>query len=162
MTKIGFKYICDLIVNSGKPFMVGGEESGGIAVDGLIPERDGIWIGLMIWEFMAKTGRSLQDLVQEIYDVVGKFAVERYDLHVTEERKQNIIAKCKNGGYTGFGDLKVDRTEDLDGFKFFFADGTWVMIRPSGTEPVLRVYCEAPSSKDSFRILDTVKGVLLG
>jgi phosphomannomutase len=160
VTKIGFKYICDLIVNSGKPFMVGGEESGGIAVNGHIPERDGIWIGLMIWEFMAKTGRSLSDLVQEIYDIVGKFAVERYDLKVTEEKKQEIIANCKSG-YKNFGGLKVVKTEDLDGFKFFFEDETWVMIRPSGTEPVLRVYAEAPDSAASFSILDTVKAELL-
>jgi phosphomannomutase len=129
VTKIGFKYICDLIVNSGKTFMVGGEESGGIAVNGHIPERDGIWIGLMIWEFMAKTGRSLSD--------------------------------SKSGKYTGFGNLKVVKTEDLDGFKFFFEDETWVMIRPSGTEPVLRVYAEAPSTAESFKILDTVKAELL-
>jgi len=160
VTKIGFKYICDLIVNSGKPFMVGGEESGGIAVNGHIPERDGIWIGLMIWEFMAKTGRSLSDLVQEIYDIVGKFAVERYDLHVTEEIKQRIISNCKSG-IKNFGSLKVVKTEDLDGFKFFFEDDTWVMIRPSGTEPVLRVYAEAPDSAASFKILDTVKAELL-
>ena len=161
VTKIGFKYICDLIVNSGKPFMVGGEESGGIAVNGHIPERDGIWIGLMIWEFMAKTGRSLSDLVQEIYDVVGKFAVERYDLHVTEEVKQKIITNSKTGKYETFGNLKVVRTEDLDGYKFFFEDDTWVMIRPSGTEPVLRVYAEAPGTAESFKILDTVKAELL-
>jgi len=160
VTKIGFKYICDLIVNSGKPFMVGGEESGGIAVNGHIPERDGIWIGLMIWEFMAKTGRSLSELVQEIYDIVGKFAVERYDLKVTEEKKQQIIANCK-AGFKNFGNLKVARTEDLDGFKFFFEDETWVMIRPSGTEPVLRVYAEAPDSAASFAILDIVKAELL-
>jgi len=140
--------------------MVGGEESGGIAVNGHIPERDGIWIGLMIWEFMAKTGRSLSDLVQEIYDVVGKFAVERYDLHVTEEIKQKIVANCK-AGYKNFGSLKVTSTEDLDGFKFFFEDETWVMIRASGTEPVLRVYAEAPGSKEAFKILDTVKAELL-
>jgi phosphomannomutase len=162
VTKIGFKYICDLIVNSGKPFLVGGEESGGIAAAGHIPERDGIWIGLIIWEFMAKTGRSLSDLVQEIYDVVGKFAVERYDLHVTEELKQQIISNSKNGKYASFGSLKVVSTDDMDGFKFFFEDGSWVMIRPSGTEPVLRVYAEAPSSADSFKILDVVKAVLLG
>jgi phosphomannomutase len=160
VTKIGFKYICDLIVNSGKPFMVGGEESGGIAVNGHIPERDGIWIGLMIWEFMAKTGRSLNELVQEIYDIVGKFAVERYDLKVTEDKKQQIIANCK-AGIKNFGSLSVVRTEDLDGFKFFFEDETWVMIRPSGTEPVLRVYAEAPDSAASFSILDTVKAELL-
>jgi phosphomannomutase len=162
VTKIGFKYICDLIVNSGKPFMVGGEESGGIAVDGHIPERDGIWIGLIIWEFMAKTGRPLSDLIQDIYDVVGSFAVERYDLKVTEELKQSIIAKSKSGEYASFGDYKVVRTEDLDGFKFFFEDGTWVMIRPSGTEPVLRVYAEAPDSAASFKILDATKATLLG
>jgi phosphomannomutase len=162
VTKIGFKYICDLIVNSGKPFLVGGEESGGIAAKGHIPERDGIWIGLIIWEFMAKTGRSLSDLVQEIYDLVGKFAVERYDLHVTEELKQAIISNSKEGKYTSFGDLKVANMDDKDGYKFFFEDETWVMIRPSGTEPVLRVYAEAPTSADSFKILDKVKAVLLG
>ena len=161
VTKIGFKYICDLIVNSGKPFLVGGEESGGIAVAGHIPERDGIWIGLIIWEFIAKTGRSLSDLVQEIYDIVGKFAVERYDLHVTEALKQQIVSNSKTGVYTSFGPLKVVKVEDMDGFKFFFEDESWVMIRPSGTEPVLRVYAEAPSSADSFKILDTVKAVLL-
>ncbi|HEX3383615.1 MAG TPA: phosphoglucomutase/phosphomannomutase family protein, partial [Mucilaginibacter sp.] len=160
VTKIGFKYICDLIVNSGEPFLVGGEESGGIAVAGHIPERDGIWIGLIVWEFIAQSGRTLSELVQEIYDVVGKFAVERYDLHVTEEKKQQIISNCKKG-YSSFGNLKVTKTEDMDGYKFHFEDESWVMIRPSGTEPVLRVYAEAPSSADSFKILDTVKGVLL-
>jgi phosphomannomutase len=161
VTKIGFKYICDLIVNSGNPFLVGGEESGGIAVAGHIPERDGIWIGLIVWEFIAKSGRSLSDLVLEIYDLVGKFAVERYDLRVTEELKQQIINNSKTGKYTSFGNLKVNRTEDMDGYKFFFEDESWVMIRPSGTEPVLRVYAEAPSSDDAFKILDTVKAVLL-
>lgn len=162
VTKIGFKYICDLIVNSGKPFLVGGEESGGIAVAGHIPERDGIWIGLIIWEFMAKTGRPLSDLIQDIYDVVGSFAVERYDLHVTEELKQTIISNSKSGNYPAFGDYKVVRTEDLDGFKFFFEDNTWVMIRPSGTEPVLRVYAEAPDTAASIKILDATKATLLG
>jgi phosphomannomutase len=161
VTKIGFKYICDLIVNSGNPFLVGGEESGGIAVAGHIPERDGIWIGLIVWEFIAKSGRSLSDLVLEIYDIVGKFAVERYDLRVTEELKQQIINNSKTGKYTSFGNLKVSRVEDMDGYKFFFEDESWVMIRPSGTEPVLRVYAEAPGSAEAFKILDTVKAVLL-
>jgi phosphomannomutase len=161
VTKIGFKYICDLIVNSGNPFLVGGEESGGIAVAGHIPERDGIWIGLIVWEFIAKSGRPLSDLVQEIYDIVGKFAVERYDLRVTEALKQQIISNSQNGKYTSFGNLKVSRTEDMDGYKFFFEDESWVMIRPSGTEPVLRVYAEAPSSADAFKTLDIVKAVLL-
>ena len=162
VTKIGFKYICDLMVTSGKSYLVGGEESGGIAVAGYLPERDGIWIGLTLWEYMAKTGRSLDDLIAELYDIVGPFAVERYDLHVNEKLKQQIIDNCKSGKYHSFGENKITRTEDMDGFKFHFEEGRWVMIRPSGTEPVLRVYAEAGSQEDAFSILDATKTALLG
>ena len=161
ITKIGFKYICDLMVNSGKPFLTGGEESGGIAIAGHIPERDGIWMGLTIWECMAKTGKSLTELIEEIYSLVGTFAFERYDLHLTEELKQAIIQKCENRAFTQFDIYKVIKTEDLDGFKFHFDENSWVMIRPSGTEPVLRVYSEAPTSADAFAILDATKSTLL-
>ena len=161
ITKIGFKYICDLMVNSGKPFLTGGEESGGIAIAGHIPERDGIWMGLTIWECMAKTGKSLTELIEEIYSLVGTFAFERYDLHLTEELKQTIIQKCENRAFTQFDSYKVIKTEDIDGFKFHFDENSWVMIRPSGTEPVLRVYSEAPTSADAFAILDATKTTLL-
>jgi len=161
ITKIGFKYICDLMVNSGKPFLTGGEESGGIAIAGHIPERDGIWMGLTIWECMAKTGKSLTELIEEIYNLVGTFAFERYDLHLTEELKQAIIQKCENRAFTQFDSYKVIKTEDVDGFKFHFDENSWVMIRPSGTEPVLRVYSEAPTSADAFAILDATKSTLL-
>jgi phosphomannomutase len=161
ITKIGFKYICDLMVNSGKPFLTGGEESGGIAIAGHIPERDGIWMGLTIWECMAKTGKSLTELIEEIYNLVGTFAFERYDLHLTEELKQAIIQKCENRAFTEFNSYKVIKTEDVDGFKFHFDENSWVMIRPSGTEPVLRVYSEAPTSADAFAILDATKSTLL-
>lgn len=161
ITKIGFKYICDLMVNSGKPFLTGGEESGGIAIAGHIPERDGIWMGLTIWEFMAKTGKSLTELIDEIYALVGPFAFERYDLHLTEEKKQAIIKKCENREFEEFAHYKVIKTEDVDGFKFHFDENSWVMIRPSGTEPVLRVYSEAPTSADAFAILDATKTTLL-
>lgn len=161
ITKIGFKYICDLMVNSGKPFLTGGEESGGIAIAGHIPERDGIWMGLTIWECMAKTGKSLTELIEEIYSLVGTFAFERYDLHLTEELKQAIIQKCENRAFMQFDMYKVIKTEDLDGFKFHFDENSWVMIRPSGTEPVLRVYSEAPTSADAFAILDATKSTLL-
>ncbi len=161
ITKIGFKYICDLMVNSGKPFLTGGEESGGIAIAGHIPERDGIWMGLTIWECMAKTGKSLTELIEEIYNLIGTFAFERYDLHLTEELKHAIIQKCENRAFTQFDSYKVIKTEDLDGFKFHFDENSWVMIRPSGTEPVLRVYSEAPTSADAFAILDATKSTLL-
>jgi phosphomannomutase len=161
ITKIGFKYICEIMVKDETPFLAGGEESGGIAITGHIPERDGIWIGLTIWEFMAKTGKSLRELIQEVYDVVGSFAVERYDLHLEEELKQSIIKNCKEGKYTNFGKYKVTKVEDMDGFKFHLDNGGWVMIRPSGTEPVLRTYSEAANSAEAFAVLDATKETLV-
>jgi phosphomannomutase len=159
ITKIGFKYICEKMVTEN--VLVGGEESGGIAIKGFIPERDGIWIGLTLWEFMAKTGKSLDDLIQEVYDVVGSFAMGRIDMHITEEIKQKVLANCKAGKYTSFGSYKIEKTEDLDGFKFHLGNGEWVMIRASGTEPVLRVYSESDTDENASKILVATKAVLL-
>jgi phosphomannomutase len=111
---------------------------------------------------MAKTGKSLRELIEEVYAEVGSFAVERYDLHLPEDKKQAIIANCKAGNYKAFGNYQVEKVEDLDGFKFHLGNGTWVMIRPSGTEPVLRTYAEAANTADSFAILDATKATLLG
>jgi phosphomannomutase len=160
VTKIGFKYIAEIMMTD--DVLVGGEESGGLAVKGHIPERDGVWIGLMILEFMAKTGKTLEELIQEVYDVVGSFAFDRYDLHLQEAQKQSIIAACNARTYTAFGDYQVQRVEDLDGYKFHLSDDEWLMIRPSGTEPVLRVYAQAATLDDARKILDAAKATLLG
>lgn len=161
ITKIGFKYICEIMVENKEPFLAGGEESGGIAITGHIPERDGIWIGLTIWEFMAKTGKSLRELIDEVYEVVGSFAVERNDLHLEESLKLSIIEKCKAGEYKSFGKYNVTSVEDMDGFKFHLDNGGWVMIRPSGTEPVLRTYSEAATSEESYEVLEATKATLV-
>lgn len=145
VVKIGFKYASSIMVS--EPVMLGGEESGGIAVQSHIPERDGIWMGLIIWEFMAKTGKSLSQLIQEVYEVVGAFVFERNDLHLTEEKKQAVVAKCHAGEIRDFDGIEVLRVEDLDGWKYFITEDSWIMIRPSGTEPVLRVYVEAPTQE---------------
>jgi phosphomannomutase len=150
-TKIGFKEIASIMVKD--DIVVGGEESGGIAVKGHIPERDGIWMGLIIWEFMAKSGKTLDDLIDEVYELVGPFKFERSDLHITEDLKQQIITNCKNSTYTSFGEYKIRNVETIDGFKYFIDDERWVMIRPSGTEPVLRVYAEAPTLEEVRKIL---------
>ncbi|HET8963226.1 MAG TPA: hypothetical protein VFM99_04980, partial [Chitinophagales bacterium] len=159
VTKIGFKYICGKMIND--DVLLGGEESGGIAVKGNVPERDGIWCGLLLMEFMAKTGKSLQELIQEVYAITGSFNYDRYDLHINDELKNQIIANCKNNKYNAFGKYKVERIESIDGYKFHFSDKEWMMIRPSGTEPLLRVYTEAPDAKGVIDILDTVKSILL-
>ncbi|MFN4082682.1 MAG: phosphoglucomutase/phosphomannomutase family protein [Bacteroidia bacterium] len=159
ITKIGFKYICEKMVTEN--VLVGGEESGGIAIKGFIPERDGIWIGLTLWEFMSKSGKSLDELIQEVYDVVGTFAMGRIDLHITEDIKQKVLANCKNGSYTTFGSYKIEKTEDLDGYKFHLGNGEWVMIRASGTEPVLRVYSESNTYENAYNILEATKNTIL-
>lgn len=151
VVKIGFKYIANIMVE--EDVIVGGEESGGIAVKGHIPERDGIWMGLIIWEFMAKSGKTLDDLIAEVYEIVGSFKFERSDLHITESLKQQIIENCKSGNYTSFGEYNVRDLKTIDGFKYFFDDERWVMIRPSGTEPVLRTYAEAPTMDEVRKIL---------
>ncbi len=159
VTKIGFKYIAEIMIDG--DVLVGGEESGGLAVKGHIPERDGIWMGLLILEFMAKTGKSLKELIQEVYDIVGPFNCDRDDLHIKEEQKQAIIATCKNEPYEAFGSYKVQEIETIDGFKFMLSDDEWVMIRPSGTEPVLRVYAQAPTPEGVRAILDATKETVL-
>ena len=158
--KIGFKYVCGVMLE--EDCLLGGEESGGIAIKGHIPERDGIWMGLTIWEFMAKTGKSLEDLIDEVYGLIGEFKFERIDLHLTDEQKNSIMENCKNGEYSSFGEYSIERTEDIDGYKYFFnGDSQWLMIRPSGTEPVLRTYCEAETSEKAFEILKTAHEALL-
>lgn len=159
ITKVGFKYIAEIMVN--EDVLVGGEESGGLAVKGHIPERDGVWIGLLVFEFMARTGKTLKGLVQEVYDEVGEFAFDRDDLHITEAQKQNVIKMCKERAYTAFGSYKVKSVEDTDGWKFLFGDEKWVMIRASGTEPVLRVYAQSPNLSECRAILEATKATIL-
>ncbi len=157
--QIGFKHIAGKMIT--EDVMLGGEESGGIAITGHIPERDGIWMGLILFEFMAKSGKSLEDLIEEVYEIVGEFAFERIDLHIDNDTKLRIIEDCKVGKFTQFGKYKVDRIETTDGFKFFFDEDTWLMIRPSGTEPVLRTYAEASTQAKVFDILADAKATIL-
>ena len=151
IVKIGFKHICELMLT--EDILMGGEESGGIAVAGHIPERDGIYNGIIIWEAMVKTGKSLQQLIQEIYDITGGFAFERRDLKIPQEDKDRIVKNCENNAYKSFGPYEVEKVETLDGFKYYFNDHEWLMIRPSGTEPVLRTYAESSSQEKAFEIL---------
>ncbi len=158
-TKIGFKYVCEYLLKG--TFLLGGEESGGMAIQGHIPERDGVWIGLTIWEYMAKSGKTLDELIDEVYDIVGPFAFERIDLHLTEEQKQSVMNDCASGSIKELAGRTVTRVDDTDGYKFFFNEDEWIMIRPSGTEPVLRTYCESSSSEAAIQLLKEAHKQLL-
>ena len=151
ITKIGFKYIGEIMAREN--VLVGGEESGGIAVAGHIPERDGVYIGLMILELMAQSGKSLTQLIQAVYEEVGSFAVERDDVHLQDLQKAEVLHQCKNTPPKMIGTYAVEKVEDLDGYKFRLANGRWVMLRASGTEPLLRIYAEGENSEEAFTII---------
>jgi phosphomannomutase len=152
VVKIGFKYASEVMVN--EPVLFAAEESGGMAVEGHIPERDGIWMALLLMEFMAKTEKGIIELIQEVYDLVGPFVFMRNDLHLTMEKKTSVVEKCQKQEFKQFGTFKISSIEDMDGYKYFITEDAWVMIRPSGTEPVLRVYVQAPSQQEANTIME--------
>lgn len=159
VTAIGFKYISEIMVH--EDVLVGGEESGGIAVKGHIPERDGIYDGLAIYEFMTKTGKTLKQLCEEIYSIVGTFCYDRHDLKIDNDLKNKIIKTAQEGGYARFGKYGFNRVENIDGVKYHLDNGGWMMLRASGTEPLLRVYAEGNSKEETLDILSEVKKTIL-
>jgi len=159
VTQIGFKYISEIMVH--EDVLVGGEESGGIAVKGHIPERDGIYDGLALYEYMNETGKTLKQLCEEIYEIIGRFVYDRHDLHIENEKKEAIIKKAADGGYTKFGKYGFNRVETIDGVKYHLDNGGWIMLRASGTEPLLRVYAEGNSKEETLDILTDVKATIL-
>jgi phosphomannomutase len=158
-TKIGFKYIAGYMIT--EDVLLGGEESGGISIKGHIPERDGIWMGLALWEYMAKTGKKLEQLIQDLYKITGAFFYERNDMHLDEAVKQKIVANCEADKYSSFGSYKVEKLDTTDGWKYFFKDDQWMMIRASGTEPVLRLYAEGSDEAAAKKILEETKKTIL-
>lgn len=153
-TAIGFKYIADKMANN--DVLVGGEESGGIALKGHIPERDGLFIGLTIAEMIVASGKSLSELVAELNNEFGPHYFCREDLHTPQDRKKAFIEECKNKALTEIAGKKVIDWQFTDGVKHILEDESWLLVRPSGTEPLLRIYAEAKSKAQAS---DLVKGV---
>ena len=140
-TPVGFKHVCRLMTE--RDILIGGEESGGLGVKGHLPERDGIYLGLLLCEMMAVRGKSLGALVQELMDEFGRHEFKRVDLHVTEKEKSAIMKRYLKVVKELAG-LPITSRKDLDGIKLF-VDGGWVLVRASGTEPLIRFYAEADS-----------------
>jgi phosphomannomutase len=153
-TPVGFKYIGELMVQN--EIIIGGEESGGLSIYRHVPEKDGIIACLLIAELVAKQKKSLGELLQEIYAEYGNYYEQRIDLKTDETRKQAILSQLRANTPTIFAGLKVKEIKTIDGICFILEDGNWALIRPSGTEPVLRCYVESTSREQLVRLLDSV------
>ncbi len=147
---VGFKHVSKLMTTNN--ILIGGEESGGIGITSFLPERDGVYTGLLILEMMTRREKKLSELVQELYDEYGFFCYNRLDLRVSDEIKQAIIDRASTGSLENIAGYKILKFNNLDGYKYHF-EGGWMLIRPSGTEPVLRLYCEADSQEKVDKVL---------
>jgi phosphomannomutase len=147
---IGFKYICDLMME--RQILIGGEESGGIGLQRHLPERDGILNALLLANVMADEGKSLGQLVAALQSEYGPHFYARRDLHIPNDVKNAAIARAGSNDTTRLGRYKILRKENLDGIKFYLdtpikdqGAEAWLLLRSSGTEPLMRIYSEASS-----------------
>lgn len=141
-TAVGFKYVADLMLE--RNVLIGGEESGGIGFGRFLPERDGILSGLMVAECVAHYGLPLSTIVANMEQEFGKLFYDRRDLHRPMDRCASLIERVRSGNLdAAFGAGFLSR-EEKDGVKLNYRDGTWLLFRRSGTEPMIRIYCESP------------------
>jgi phosphomannomutase len=154
-TKVGFKYLCRLMTD--RDILIAAEESGGLGVKGHLPERDGIFNGLLLAELMATRKMRLSELVEEIMNEFGWHYFNRYDARLTEKEKVRILKVYKKGVKQLAG-MPVQRVETKDGFKLFVEHG-WVLVRASGTEPLIRFYAEADAPTVVEALLTSARSV---
>lgn len=143
-TPVGFNHIADYMLK--EDVLIGGEESGGISFKGNIPEGDGVLMGLLLTEIVASSGKPLFDLVEDLLKEVGPAFYERRDLRLKHPvEKRVMVSRLVDGAPQQIGTERVSELVTIDGVKYIMSDDSWLLIRPSGTEPVLRVYAEGRS-----------------
>src|SRR5262245_21779509 len=140
---IGFKNIAELMLDN--DILIGGEESGGIGLSRHLPERDGIFVNLLMLDLLAASGKSCTELIQDMWKEFGEFHYDRCDLHVPIESGLAVVEELKTNPPSTFANRAVKQVGSLDGSKVYLGEDSWILFRQSGTEPLLRVYCEAPT-----------------
>jgi phosphoglucomutase len=158
-TPVGFKFIGELI-NEDK-IILGGEESAGLSIKGHYPEKDGILACLLAAEAVAARGASLTEQLEALYARVGKIESGRTDLRLAPELAASLKGKLEQEP-TEIGGRHIEQTDRTDGVKFLFANGAWLLLRPSGTEPLVRIYAESESLTDLEVLLEQGRKYLLG
>jgi len=157
-TPVGFKYVAPLMLQ--KKAIIGGEESGGYGFRGHIPERDSILAGLYFLDFMVKTGRTPSQLLDYLYSKVGTHYYDRVDSHLSKGKRQAILDRLVSSPIDTIAGAKVTRVDTTDGFRFFLADESWLLIRFSGTEPLVRLYAEGESPERVRNLLNEGKKII--
>ncbi|MFQ5882298.1 MAG: phosphoglucomutase/phosphomannomutase family protein [Candidatus Methylomirabilales bacterium] len=159
-TRVGFKYLGDLI-SQGKVILAG-EESAGLSIRAHVPEKDGILACLLVAELVAsRGGASLGQLLDELYAEVGTVLSRRIDLSLGPEERERLLQKLEEPPRQIAG-RKVEEVKRVDGTKLLLEDGSWILIRPSGTEPVVRLYAEAKSIEDLERLTEVGRQLIYG
>jgi phosphomannomutase len=156
-TPVGFKYIGELIKED--KIALGGEESAGLSIRGHLPEKDGILACLLVAESVARTGLSVKQQLEALFNKVGPCYTVRLNLSLDPEVQQRLVGKLQRD-WEKFDSQKVAKIDRTDGLKLIHEDGSWVLLRLSGTEPVVRVYCEAPSRERLDRLVESAKGFI--
>jgi len=156
-TPVGFKYICDLMLK--EDVLIGGEETGGVAFKNSIPERDGVLSGLLILEMMAARKKKILDILKKIDKEYGTYEYRRLDVKYPDDKKAKLMDALKAKAPKEMLGKKIVQTKTTDGYKFICEDKSWLMMRLSGTEPILRIYAEASSEKKAFQILEFGKSL---
>src|SRR6202166_4013817 len=159
-TPIGFKYICELMLQ--RDILLGGEESGGIGTKLYLPERDATVMALLLVEVMAWHHKSLGELVARLHAEFGEHHYGRIDLELKPGQKERAIEHFSGVKVTKVLEWGVARREDLDGIKLYLDETGWLMLRASGTEPMLRVYAETRSPSATRRILEEARAIVRG
>jgi alpha-D-glucose phosphate-specific phosphoglucomutase len=150
-TPVGFKYVGPKMMETGA--IMGGEESGGFGFAGHIPERDGVLAGLFLLDLMIKLQKSPSQLIQYLYSLVGPHFYDRIDIHLTAEEQEAARTRLKSERPEQIAGLKVTDLDTLDGFRYVLEDGGWLLIRFSGTEPLIRIYTETTDQSKVQAIL---------
>jgi phosphomannomutase len=149
---VGFKYVCEVMLE--RDILLGGEESGGIGTKLHLPERDATVCALLLAEVMAWHGKRLGEIVRELHAEFGEHHYGRVDLELKLGQKEKALAYFSSAKLTSYLGYPIVRREDLDGIKLYLGDTGWLMVRGSGTEPMLRLYAETASADTTRRILD--------
>jgi alpha-D-glucose phosphate-specific phosphoglucomutase len=151
-TQVGFRYVGPKMLET--EALMGGEESGGYGFRGHVLERDGLLAGLFILDFMVKTGKTASQLLDHLFNKVGPHYYNRFDVEFSAEQRQAIMARVSQFSQAKLADRRVVNKDTLDGFRFHLDDGSWLLIRLSGTEPLLRFYAESDKTDNVEKLLE--------